>query len=66
MQNHARLLRKPDVLAKTGLSQAELYRQAAEGEFPKQVRISAKAVAWLESEVDSWIADRVRARDEVA
>ncbi len=66
MQNHENLLRKPAVMAKTGLCQAELYRQVAEGEFPKPVHISARAVAWVESEIDVWIAERVQLRNEAA
>ena len=33
------------------------------GTFPKQVCLGAKSVAWLESEVDDWIMDKVGVRD---
>lgn len=66
MQPRENLLRRDAVVKKTGLSQAELYRQVADGEFPKPVKIASRAVAWVESEVDGWIAKRVAARDGVA
>tara|TARA_B110000211_G_scaffold222196_1_gene270602 strand:- start:588 stop:701 length:114 start_codon:yes stop_codon:yes gene_type:complete len=33
------------------------------GTFPKQVPLGAKSVAWLESEVDDWIMERLGERD---
>ena len=35
----------------------------SQGQFPKSVSIGGRAVAWLESEVDSWIQERVDLRD---
>ena len=35
----------------------------AKGSFPKQVFLGAKSVAWLESEVDDWIMERVGERE---
>lgn len=32
------------------------------GTFPKQVSLGAKSVAWLESEVDDWIMERIAER----
>ena len=31
--------------------------------FPKSVSMGGRAVAWLESEVDTWIQERVELRD---
>ena len=33
------------------------------GEFPKRVQLSPNRVAWVESEIDDWIAQRIAARD---
>ena len=63
MQTHEKLLRKPEVMAKTGLSQSELYHQVSTGEFPKPVHISARARAWVSSEIDQWIFSRIKVRD---
>jgi prophage regulatory protein len=45
-------------------SQNHLRRLEAKGQFPKRIRIGANRVAWVESEIDSWIEDRVNARTE--
>ena len=50
------LLRLPDVLRRTGLSRATIYRKADKGEFPAPRRIGANSVAWYESDVAAWIA----------
>jgi prophage regulatory protein len=46
------------VLAKTGLSRSTLYAYVAIGLFPKQRRLGVRRVAWLASEVRTWIATR--------
>jgi prophage regulatory protein len=58
-----KFLRRPAVTAKTGLGTASIYEKIARGEFPKPVRLGAKAVAWLEQEVEDWQAARIAARD---
>ena len=45
-------------------SQNHLRHLEAKGQFPKRSRIGANRVAWVESEIDSWIEDRVNARTE--
>ena len=61
-----RLLRLPAVLEQTGLSRSEIYRQVADGRFPKPVPISERLRAWHEREVQAWIAERVAQRDKAA
>ncbi len=50
------LIRLPRVIEKTGLSKPSIYRDPT---FPKPVSIGARAVAWVEEEVDRWIAARI-------
>lgn len=57
-----RIIRLPEVVKRTGLPRASIYEQIALGIFPKQVSISTRSRGWVESEVDSWIAERIRAR----
>ena len=57
----ARLLRMPAVRARSGLSGPTIYRLMREGSFPKPVRIAHQAVAWVESDIDQWIEDKVAA-----
>lgn len=53
------ILRRKAVETRTGLSRSSLYEAMAKGRFPKPVRIGSRAVGWLESEIRSWIAQRV-------
>lgn len=57
-----RLLRLPEVINRTGLPRATIYEQMALGIFPKPVPLSVRSRGWIESEVDAWIAARIRAR----
>ncbi|MDF0544097.1 AlpA family phage regulatory protein [Sphingobium sp. H39-3-25] len=52
-----RLLRKPSVTAKTGLSVSAIYRLERAGRFPRRFQIGLRAVAWYESDIDDFIAD---------
>ena len=33
----------------------------ADGDFPKPIKITAKAVAWPSNEIDNWILSRIEA-----
>lgn len=64
-QNELVILRRRQVEQRTGLSRSTLYQYIKDGCFPKSVPLGPRAVGWLETEVRSWIAERVRkARDE--
>jgi prophage regulatory protein len=54
-------LRLPEVKAVTGLSKSSLYALIRERSFPAPVRLGARAVAWVRSEVRQWAAERVNA-----
>ena len=58
------LIRRPRVSEKTSLSRSQVYALAKKGLFPKPVKLSEFSVAWIESEVDEWIARRIAERDE--
>jgi len=49
-----RILRRPEVEARTGLSRSTLYAQMAEGTFPKPVRLGKRAVGWTDSSITQW------------
>ena len=53
------ILRLDAVKARTGLSRSYIYLLITENKFPKQVSLGARAVGWVESEIDSWIEDRI-------
>lgn len=51
------LIRLPEVLRRTGLSRATIYRKIARAEFPAGVPLGANATAWYESDINRWVAD---------
>lgn len=53
------ILRLPAVKQRTGLSRSTIYLRIAQGTFPAPVSLGARAVGWVESEVDDWIARRI-------
>lgn len=55
------ILRLPQVMAATGLRRTSIYRLQGEGQFPKAIRLGARAVGWKASELQSWIDQRHRA-----
>ena len=57
------LLRLPAVIARTGCQRSTIYDAIREGRFPAPVPLTATARAWLESEINEWIAERIAARD---
>jgi prophage regulatory protein len=56
------IIRLPEVLRMVGLSRPSVYRLVKAGAFPQQVKLSTAAVGWLRSEVERWIAEKVKAR----
>jgi len=56
------LLRLPAVKARTGQSRSSIYAAIQRGEFPKPVPIGARAVAWVESEIDEYIERQIQRR----
>lgn len=55
------LLKLPAVITRVGFSRAKIYALIKEGAFPSPISLGARAVAWLDHEVDDWINDRVKA-----
>ena len=55
-------LRLAEVMKRTGLSRSAIYLNISKGTFPQNVNLSARSVAWLESEIDIWMQDRISQR----
>jgi prophage regulatory protein len=56
-----RILRLPNVIDRTGLSRSTIYLRISTGGFPAPIALGGRAVGWLESEVDRWLNDQIRA-----
>jgi prophage regulatory protein len=56
-------LRLRDVQLRVPYSRSSIYLMISRGEFPRQISLGGRAVAWLESEIDDWIESRVNGRN---
>jgi prophage regulatory protein len=46
-------------------SKVTIWRLERLRKFPKRVQVSPGRIAWVESEVQQWVADRIADRDAV-
>ena len=53
------ILRLPTVKTRTGLSRSTLYLRIKHDLFPKPVSLGARAVGWLESDVQEWLENQI-------
>jgi prophage regulatory protein len=53
------ILRLPQVKARTGLSRSTIYLRISEGTFPKPVSLGARAVGWIDLEIQEWLNQRI-------
>lgn len=54
-----KILRLPRVIDRVGYSRSAIYAFVSKGGFPPPVKIGARAVGWLDSDIDAWISERV-------
>jgi prophage regulatory protein len=56
------ILRRREVLRRTGLSSTTQWRLERAGEFPERIRLTeAGSVGWYEDEIYNWVRERIRA-----
>lgn len=61
-----RYIRLREVCARVGLRPSTLYALIKLGHFPKQVKLSKRTSAWIESEVEAFMNARIAERDQHA
>lgn len=49
------MLKRKEVTALTGLCYSTIYNLEKKGKFPSRKQLSPGRVAWLQSEVESWL-----------
>jgi prophage regulatory protein len=54
------MLRRRDVLRRTGLSRSTIYAYIAAKQFPSPIPLGPRAVGWVEDEINAWIEERIR------
>lgn len=57
MQMLRRLLRLEDVVEITGLSRAQVYKLMSKNQFPLQLKMPGRRVAWRAEDIDKWISE---------
>lgn len=55
------ILRLPQVKQRIGISRSAIYDAIKNGSFPDSISLGARAVGWLESDIDSWLNSRIEA-----
>lgn len=55
------ILRLPAVKAHTGLSRSTIYLRVSQGTFPRPVSLGARAVGWVEAEIQEWLQRQIEA-----
>ena len=58
-QTSQSLIRLQEVQRRVGYGKAWIYKLIANNRFPKQVKIGTRSIAFVESEIDEWINQRI-------
>ena len=58
---HQKFIREPVVVEMTGLSRATIWRMVGQKTFPSPVKLGPHSTAWIEAEVQGWMAERIAA-----
>ena len=56
------LIRLKEVLARVRLGRSTIYNLIKASKFPKSIPLGPRSVAWVESEIDEWIAQKISCR----
>ncbi len=54
-------MRLPAVMARTGLSRSTIYLRISKGCFPRSISLGGRAVGWVDTEVNEWVAQQIKA-----
>ena len=57
------VIRQKRVQERTGLPRSTMYQQIQEGNFPEPINLGPRSVGWLEYEIDDWLVERIKKRD---
>ena len=57
------IIRLPEVLKRTGVSRATWLLGCKAGRYPRPIKLTERAVGWLSSEIEAFLAERIAARD---
>jgi len=57
--------RLPAVIDKTGLSRSSIYLRMSKGEFPQSISLGARAIGWLEADIEQWLDEKIAASKSI-
>lgn len=62
---HLKLLGEDELSSKKGIKfhPRHLWRLRKAGKFPKPIKLGVQRIAYVEAEIDAWIAQRIAERD---
>ncbi|MDE0653910.1 MAG: AlpA family transcriptional regulator [bacterium] len=52
------IYRLPAVVSACGISRSTIYEMIGRGEFPRPVKLGARAVGWRRSDIEAWLTSR--------
>ena len=63
MSHPMQLIDKKELVKLAKYSPQHIARLEKAGQFPKRLQLGQNRVAWMMSEVEEWIEDRIKKRD---
>ena len=60
MHSTEHFLSKQEVMKRTSLSYSSLWRQIKAGTFPAGIKIGPNRIAWRMSDLESWMASKIK------
>jgi len=61
---YQRIIRKPELLGRVGLSDCTIWRMEKAGRFPKRIQLGGNSVGWIDTEIDEWLSEKSADRFE--
>lgn len=58
------VLKIQHVMAICGKSRSAIYKEIRKGQFPRQLKLASRAAGWSKNEIEQWLEERKRERDE--
>jgi len=62
MDTNDRFLSLKEVKEITGFSRSSIYSYIQQSRFPKAILIGSRKVAWMKTEIDAWVAEKIATR----
>ena len=60
-----RIIRKPELFSKIGLSDATIWRMEKTGRFPGRIKLGGNSVGWFNNEVEKWLSVKAAVRSGI-